>query len=69
MASESMDPLVRCANHMFNLAVETWISSKPDLRCILDTLSELMIQLGTLNNAAKLMSLTHLGAIKANITR
>lgn len=66
MSSETGIPLIGCASHKFNLAVEAWISSTPELSGALNALSEVMRQLKTLTHSARLHKLTHLEAIKPN---
>lgn len=62
-------PLIGCASHKFNLAVEQWIESHQETNRALKVIHDLMIQLRTLKNAAKLREMTHLGAIAPNETR
>lgn len=69
IASDTSIPLIGCASHKFNLAVEHWIDSQKDLRDALKALRELMVQVRTVKNCARLRELTHLGAILPNETR
>ena len=69
ISSNTSIPLIECASHKFNLAVELWIESQKDLADALKALRELMVQLRTVKNSARLRELTHLGAILPNETR
>jgi hypothetical protein len=62
-------PLLGCASHRFNLAVNKWISDHPRYYQILEKIHGLMMQLCNLKNAARLQVLTDLCAIKKNVTR
>jgi len=59
-------PLVGCASHRFNLAVNTFLTEH-DL--LLRKVNNLMSQLRQANNAAELNKLTPLRAKKRNVTR
>ncbi len=62
-------PLLGCASHRFNLAVNKWIEDHPRYKSVLENIHDLMIQLCHLKNAARLRALTDLCAIKENATR
>eukprot|EP00644_Phytophthora_capsici_P008308 jgi/Phyca11/114284/e_gw1.26.396.1 len=59
-------PLVGCASHRFNLAVNRFLAEYEDE---LATVNDLMIQLRHCNNAARLRELTDLQPVKRNATR
>ncbi|KAG6961193.1 hypothetical protein JG688_00009223, partial [Phytophthora aleatoria] len=59
-------PLVGCASHRYNLAVNRYLAAyEPELA----TLNQLMVKLRHCNNAAKLSKFTDLKPIKRNVTR
>lgn len=62
-------PLIGCASHRFNLAVNKWLDTECGFQGVLDDIHKLMIELRKLKNAAKLRSLTDLCAVKNNETR
>ena len=62
-------PLIGCASHRFNLAVNHWIDTNAPYGDALSTVHELMTKLQTLKNAARLCDLTDLCAVKPNETR
>jgi len=62
-------PLVGCASHKLNLAIECWTLEQSELEDAIKKLRELMTQLRTVKNSAKLRELTQLGAILPNVTR
>lgn len=55
-------PLIGCASHKLNLAIEQWIGREKGLSDSLQVVHNLMVKLRTIKNAAKLRELTHLGA-------
>ncbi|ETP09366.1 hypothetical protein F441_14768 [Phytophthora nicotianae CJ01A1] len=59
-------PLVGCASHTFNLAVNRFLA---EYEAELATVNDLMIQLRHCNNAARLGELTDLQPVKRNATR
>ncbi|KAG3110989.1 hypothetical protein PI124_g1262 [Phytophthora idaei] len=59
-------PLVGCASHRYNLAVNRYLAAyEPELA----TLNQLMVKFRYCNNAAKLSKFTDLKPIKRNVTR
>lgn len=62
-------PLIGCASHRFNLAVNTWLENEISFKRVLDDIHTLMVELRKLKNAARLRSLTDLCAMKNNETR
>jgi hypothetical protein len=59
-------PLVGCASHRLNLAVQEYLNDSED---ILQQINKLMRKLSTIKKAAKLRKLTHLMPITRNTTR
>jgi hypothetical protein len=66
IATKMRVPLIGCASHRFNLAVQRIIEDNADQISLIQTL---MVQLRQPNNAAQLARFTHLHAVKANETR
>ncbi|ETM98415.1 hypothetical protein PPTG_19620 [Phytophthora nicotianae INRA-310] len=66
LASMLKIPLISCANHRLNLAVNRFLEG---YQTQIDMIQNLMIQLRHTNNAAALSRVTHLKPIKANVTR
>ena len=62
-------PLIGCASHRFNLAVNMWLEEEQSFQEILDDIHKLMVELRKLKNAARLRSLTDLCPVKNNETR
>jgi len=62
-------PLVGCASHKFNLAVNKWLESNPVFNDIITKVHDIMKELRTLKNAARLRNLTDLCAVQNNVTR
>lgn len=60
-------PLVGCASHRLNLAVNKFLSGYSEL--ILNPIQNLMVALRTANNAAQLRRYTDLRAVRSNATR
>ncbi|GMF17457.1 unnamed protein product [Phytophthora fragariaefolia] len=59
-------PLVGCASHRYNLAVNRYLAAyEPELAAV----NSLMVQLRHVNNAAELAKYTDLKPIKRNVTR
>lgn len=69
ISNDTNIPLIGCASHRFNLAVNFWLEQKSEFASILVKINELMVQLRQLKNAARLRALTDLCAIKDNVTR
>ena len=69
LSSISLLPLVGCVSHKFNLAVESWIESQPELKDGMKCVHDLMLRLRTIKNAARLRQFTHLRALLNNETR
>lgn len=62
-------PLIGCASHKFNLAVQLWIKEQPNLTPIIAKVAAVMKKASTLKVAAKLKQLTNYACVKANDTR
>jgi hypothetical protein len=62
-------PLIGCASHKFNLAVQLWIKEQPNLTSIIAKVAAVMRKASTLKVAAKLKQLTKYSCVKANDTR
>lgn len=59
-------PLVGCASHRYNLAVNRYLAAyEPELAAV----NSLMVQLRHVNNAAELSKFTDLKPVKRNVTR
>ena len=56
-------PLVGCASHKFNLAVNKWLESNPVFNDIITKVHDIMKELQTLKNAARLRNITDLCAV------
>ena len=69
IADDTAIPLIGCASHRFNLAVNSWLEERPEYEQVLDAIHKLMVQLRQLKNAARLRALTDLCAIKHSVTR
>ena len=66
IANKMKIPLIGCASHRFNLAVEQSLHEHEE---ILAKLDHLMSKLKTLKGAARLRQKTQLRAVKRNVTR
>ena len=63
-------PLIRCASHKLNLAIQGLYSvGTPAFLAVVEKVHKLMIELGTLTSRMKLRTRTHLTPIKRNDTR
>ena len=62
-------PIIGCNSHKLNLAIEAWIEAQEGLPGALKKLRELMSQLNTIKNSARLRQLTRLGSVLPNETR
>ena len=62
-------PLIGCASHKLNLAIQGLYSVGTPEFLVLEKVHKLMLELGTLKNRMKLRTRTHLTPIKKNDTR
>jgi hypothetical protein len=62
-------PLIGCGSHKFNLAVQKWISNRPQLEDIIQRIAGVMKKASTLKVSAQLRKLTTLCPVKENDTR
>ena len=62
-------PLIGCASHKFNLAVQLWMKEQPNLTLMIAKVAAVMKKASTLKVAAKLKQLTNYACVKANDTR
>jgi hypothetical protein len=69
ISNDTKIPLIGCASHRFNLAINTWLENNAEFTSILEAIHELMIPLRQLKNEARLRSLTDLCPVKDNVTR
>ena len=45
VADDTGIPLIGCASHRFNLAVNSWLEERPEYEQVLDAIHKLMVQL------------------------
>jgi hypothetical protein len=72
LCSDLNIPLIGCAAHKFNLAVNCWIDAQgPEkyLRSTINALRTLVTKASTIKNAAQLMKTTELRPVLSNVTR
>jgi hypothetical protein len=72
LCSDLKIPLIGCAAHKLNLAVNLWIDSQGEdkyLRTAIQSLHNLMTKASTIKNAAQLRKFTGLHAVTNNATR
>lgn len=67
ISNDTRIPLLGCASHRFNLAVNSWIDENEIYKQVLEKIHNLMIQLRHLKNAARLRALTDLCEVKDNV--
>jgi hypothetical protein len=67
MAKDLGVPMVGCASHRFNLAVQKFMNS--GYKTVIDVVHKIMVKLKTLNNGVRLRTMTKLTPILFNATR